>query len=161
MPVLVFDDTDRWFREIGRVDSIHYEYAIGFFGKVLTELRQLKAGIVVAIHPDYLENDQLKHHIDNIVENRIIIPTLSSVGALGKVIMSRIAVHHPSDDPYNEPSLDKVITTYAIDELYQLYQKDFSESLRMVVRTMHGALADACNGGFGIITSDLINQAVW
>ena len=160
MPVLVFDDTDRWFQRVDARDSIHNDYAMGFFGNVLTEFRQLKAGMVVAVHNNYLENSQLKNYIDNVVENRVTIPTLRSVGALGKVIMSRVEVHCSPSDSDDISSLDEVMTMDALDELYQLYQKDFFGSLRMVVRRMHGALADACNGGFEIITPDLIHQAI-
>lgn len=161
MPVLVFDDTDRWFRDINTRDNIHHDFAMGFFGKVLTEIRQLRAGLVVAVHDDYLANNQLKDYIGNVVENRINIPILNSVGALGKVILSRVKVHRPTSDSDRIPSLDEVMTTDALIELYQFYQKEFSGSLRKVVRTMHGALADACNGGFEIITPDLIHQAIW
>lgn len=161
MPVLVFDDTDRWVRGLVAGDTDHHDFAMGFFGKVLTEIRQLRAGLVVAVHDDYLANNQLKDYIGNVVENRINIPILNSVGALGKVILSRVKVHRPTSDSDRIPSLDEVMTTDALGELYQLYQKDFSGSLRKVVRTTHGALADACNGGFEIITPDLIHQAIW
>lgn len=161
IPVLVFDDTDRWVRGVVAGDTDHHDFAMGFFGKVLTEIRQLRAGLVVAAHDKYLENNQLKDYIGNVVENRINIPILNSVDALGKVILSRIVVHRPTSDTDSIPSLDEVMTTDALSELYQLYQKEFSGSLRMVVRTMHVALADACNGGFEIITPDLIHQAIW
>ena len=161
MPVLVFDDTDRWLRGVVAGDTDHHDVAMGFFGKVLTEVRQLRAGIVVAVHSEYLENNQLMDYIGNVVENRINIPILNSVDALGKVILSRIVVHCPTSDSDSTPSLNEVMTTDALSELYQLYQKEFSGSLRMVVRTMHVALADACNGGFEIITPDLIRQAIW
>lgn len=161
MPVLVFDDTDRWFREIESENTEYQDIAIRFFGVVLTEMRQLSAGFVVAAHNHYLENELLKDYIGNTIENRIDIPDLTSSDALGKVIHSRVVKHCVDNGVDKVPSLDELLLPETLDRLYDLYQGDFSGSLRKVIRRVHVALVDACNGGFKVITPELITQAVW
>ncbi len=161
MPVLVFDDTDRWFREIESENTEYYDIAIRFFGSVLTEIRQLSTGLVLAVHPRYLENEQLNDHIGNTIESPIDIPLLTSVSALGKVLYSRVVKHSSPTGTDNVPSLDEVLSPEALDRLYDLYQCYFSGSLREAIRKVHIALTDACNGGFEVITPELITQAVW
>jgi len=160
MPVLVFDDTDRWFHEIESENTEYHDIAIKFFGLVLTEIRQLSTGLVAAVHPRYLEDEQLNDHISNTIESPIDIPLLTSVSALGKVLYSRVVQHCSPADADNAPSLDDVLLPEALDRLYGLYQGDFSGSLRRVISRVHVALTDACNGGFEVITPELITQAV-
>ena len=83
MPVLVFDDTDRWFRKAGGTMD-HHDLALTFFGTVLPELRQLPTSIVIAAHNDYLNNTDLANHLRATIESRINIPELPSTEALGK-----------------------------------------------------------------------------
>ena len=161
MPVLVFDDTDRWFREIESENTEYQDMAIKFFGEVLTEMRKLSAGLVVAAHNHYLENEQLNDHIGNTIENRIKIPPLSSSDALGKVIHSRVVKHGGPGVDDKIPSLGELLLSESLDRLHDLYQGYCKKSLRTVIRIVHVALADACNGEFEVITPELINQAVW
>ena len=161
VPVLVFDDTDKWFRERESENSEYQDVAIRFFGEVLTEMRQLSAGLVVAVHDRYLENELLKDHIGNTIESRIDIPYLTSSDALGKVIHSRVVKHCVPSVADKIPSLDELLLQEALDRLHDLYQSDFSGSLRKVIRRVHVALTDACSGGFEVITPELITQANW
>lgn len=161
MPVLIFDDTDRWSRKTESGNIEYQDIAIRFFGAVLTELRRLDAGLVVAAHNHYLENKQLKDHIGNTIESRIDIPYLTSSDALGKVLHSRVVKHCMPSGVDKVPSLDKLLLPETLDRLYDLYQGDFSGSLRRVISRVHVALTDACNGGFEVITPELITQAAW
>jgi len=68
MPVLIFDDTDRWFRSAGSGVS-YQELALAFFGMVLPELRQLPTGMVVAVHTNYLQDTELADHLDASIES--------------------------------------------------------------------------------------------
>ena len=151
MPVLVFDDTDRWFRNVGSSFS-HQQLALAFFGTVLTELRQLPAGMVVAAHTNYLEDTELADHLRAVIELRVNIPELTSAGALGKVIHSRV-IAHTSDDS-TTPPLGDVLSSTAVDRLHELYRNETLGSLRDVIRAVHVAVTDACNGGFDIVTPE-------
>ena len=156
MPVLVFDDTDRWFRNVG--SSVSYQdLALAFFGTVLPELRQLPTGMVVAVHTNYLKDTELADHLRASIELRVNIPELTSANALGKVIHSRV-IAHTSDDPATPP-LGAVISPTAVDRLHELYHRESPGTLRDVIRTVRVAVTDACNGGFDTVTPELIDQA--
>ncbi len=157
-PVLVFDDTDRWFRTVGGAIS-HHGLALAFFGTVLPELRQLSTGMVVAAHNTYMESDAVVDQLRATIELPINIPTLSSSRALGQVIHSRVIANTCPGNPRTAPPLTEVIQTMAVDRLYQLYQSDFQMSLRDVIRTVHVAVTEACNGGYATVTPELVNQA--
>lgn len=160
MPVLVFDDTDRWLRNVGGTVSPQ-DLALAFFGRVLPELRQLPTGVVVAVHTNYLKDPQLANHLRASVETLIEIPELASEEALGKVIHSRIVTHTSPDDPAAAAPLRAVIGPSAVSHLHKRYQNELRGDLRDVLRTVHVAVTDACNGGFDTVTPDLIEQAAW
>ena len=157
-PVLVFDDTDRWFRTVGGAIS-HHDLALAFFGTVLPELRQLSAGMVVAAHNTYMENPAVADQLRSTVEIPINIPTLSSARALGQVIRSRVVAHTCPDDPASAPPLTTVIQDSAVHRLQELYSTEFHFSLRDVIRTMHVAVTEACNGGYDTLTPELVSRA--
>ena len=157
-PVLVFDDTDRWFRRTGGTVD-HHDLALAFFGTVLPELRQRPAGMVVAAHINYLDDDELADHLRTTIENRIDIPTLPAPEALGRVLHSRVIHHTTPDRPQTAPPLADVLDSAALDRLYQLYKGEFGGALRDVIRTVHVAVTEACNGGFDNVSSELIDQA--
>ncbi len=158
MPVLVFDDTDRWFRKAGGVVD-HHDLALAFFGTVLPSLRQRPAGLVVAAHTNYLTDNDLADHLRTTIEGRIDIPGLTSPTALGKVIHSRVIAHTSPDEQAVVPPLTDVLDQAALERLYDLYRGEFAGALRDVIRTVHVALAEACNGGFQTVTPELIDQA--
>lgn len=160
MPVLVFDDTDRWLRNVGGTVS-HQDLALAFFGTVLPELRQLPTGIVVAVHTNYLRDTQLPDHLRASIEILVNIPELASENALGKVIHSRVVAHTSPDNPSAAPPLRTIINPTAVSRLHNLYKNELPGDLRDVLRTVHVAVTDACNGGFDTVTPDLIDQAAW
>ena len=158
MPVLVFDDTDRWFRNVGSIRR-HQDLALAFFGTVLPELRQLPTGIVVAAHTNYLKDAELAGHLRASIELRVNIPQPASATALGKVIHSRVIAHTSPDDATAAPPLKAIISPTAVDRLHELYKSESLGSLRDVIRTVHVAVTDACNGGFDTVSPELIDQA--
>lgn len=160
MPVLIFDDTDRWLRNVGGTVSPQ-DLALAFFGRVLPELRQLPTGIVVAVHQNYLKDPQLADHLRASIEILINIPELTSENALGKVIHSRVVAHTSPDNPSAAAPLRAVISPTAVSRLHKLYKNELRGDLRDVLRTVHVAVTDACNGGFKTVTPDLIDQAAW
>lgn len=161
MPILVFDDTDRWFRSVGDTVS-HHDLALAFFGRVLPELRQLPAGLVVAAHNKYLERDDLAGHLRDTIENRIHLPSLDSTHSLGKVIHSRVIAHTLPDSPSEAPPVSEIADEDALVHLYGLYRDRFAGSIRDVIRTVHVAVAGACDAGLETVNSSLIDQgAAW
>lgn len=156
-PVLVFDDTDRWFRTVGAIS--HHDLALAFFGTVLPEFRQLSTGMVVAAHNTYMKNPAVADQLRSTVEIPINIPTLPSADALGQVIRSRIVAHTCPGDPASSPPLTDVIQAAAVNRLQELYSAEFRFSLRDVIRTVHVAVTEACNGGYDTLTPELVSQA--
>ncbi|MBT8193527.1 MAG: hypothetical protein HKO63_06135 [Acidimicrobiia bacterium] len=150
MPVLVFDDTDRWFRGAGLG---HREVAEAFFGRVLPELVQLHAGIVVAAQNSFLESGSLRDYIRTSVENRIDIPILASTEALALVLSARVDAHMQGH------GLEEVIDPAAVARAYELYRDEFGGAVRDVIRTVHVALSEACNNRFDTVTVELIDGA--
>ena len=160
MPVLVFDDTDRWLRNVGGTVS-YQDLALAFFGTVLPELRQLPTSIVVAVHTNYLKDTQLADHLRASIEILVNVPELASGDAIGRVIHSRVIAHTSPDDPSAAPPLGAVISPTAVDRLHELYKNEPLSGLRDVIRTVHAAVTDACNGRFDTVTPELIDQAAW
>jgi hypothetical protein len=152
VPVLVFDDTDRWFSGSFRE---HEALARSFFGRVLPALGGLGCSVVVAVHRRYLDDDALRADIERVLETVIELPALRDPTAVGAVLSSRIQAHRPDD----AATLADVITGEAVDRLYDLYRTVPRGELRGVLRTAHVALADACDSGADLITSPLIDAA--
>ncbi len=158
MPILVFDDTDRWFRTVGGTVD-HRDLALAFFGTVLPELRQRPAGIVIAAHETYLATEALADHLRQSIELRIDIPALPGPDALGRVLHSRVLAHTSPDEPAAAPPLSEVLDSAALAHLYRLYVEDFDFALRDVLRTVHVAVTEACDGGFDLVTRELVDRA--
>ena len=153
VPVLVFDDTDRWLSGSFRD---HEDLARSFFGRVLPALAGLRCSVVVAVHRRYLADDPLRADIDRVLETVIELPTLRDPQAVGAVLQSRVHAHRSDDD---NATLADVIAAGAIDRLFELYRTGLRGELRGVLRTAHVALADACDSGADLITAALIDAA--
>jgi hypothetical protein len=153
VPVLVFDDTDRWLSGSFRD---HEDLARSFFGRVLPALAGLRCSIVVAVHRRYLTDDALRGDIDRVLETVIEVPPLRDSRGVGAVLQSRVHAHRLNDD---NTTLVDVIDADAIDRLFDLYRTGPRGELRGVLRTAHVALADACDSGADVISTPLIDGA--
>ena len=153
VPVLVFDDTDRWlsgsFRE-------HEDLARSFFGRVLPALAGLQCSVVVAVHRRYLADAAMRADTERVLETLVDLPALRDPNAVGAVLQSRVHAHRRDDDA---ASLEDVITVEAVDRLFELYCTGLRGELRGVLRTAHVALAEACDSGADLITTALIDAA--
>lgn len=157
-PILVFDDTDKWFRSPGK-STDHYELALNFFDDVLPEFCQLSAGIVVALHSNYVANESVKESLQSSIGNRLEIPILPSAEALGKVIRSRIIAHLSPEKPSEAPELIDFLEKSALEGLFELHQGRFEGSLRKVICVVHTALVHACDDRYEKLTPELIDLA--
>ncbi len=153
VPVLVFDDTDRWLRGSAFADP--GTLARSFFGRVLPALADLRCAVVVAVHREYLTDDGIRGDVERALDTRLEVPTLGEPGAIAEIIASRVRAHLDS----SIPALRDVMTDEAIERLFQLYQTGLRGELRGVLRTAHAALTEACDTGTGIITDRLISAA--
>lgn len=151
MPVLVFDDTDRWLSSAG---TGRRDVATAFFSTVLPALRRLTGGIVVAAQTSYFADPDLRDHLDRTLSGRVDIPMLDSSEVLSRVLASRVHQHIGDGGRLHE-----VISDQAIDGLYRLYTSEFGGSLRRVMSTAHVALTDACESGHDRISLNVIEQA--
>ncbi len=125
-------------------------YGTTLASTVLPALR----GFVVAAQTAYFEDPELRDHLDRTLSDRVEIPSLPSIEALGKVLESRIR-YHGGDGGH----LGDVISHEAVERLYSLYVTEFGGSLRKVIGTVHVALTDACESGHERIGFDVIEQA--
>ncbi len=157
-PILIFDDTDKWFRSPGS-DTDYYKLALNFFDDVLPVFCELPAGIVVALHSNYVANESVKESLPSSIGNRLEIPILPSAEALGKVIRSRIIAHLSPEEPSEVPELIDFLEESALERLFELHQGRFKGSLREVIRVVHTALAQACDDRYEKLTPELIDLA--
>lgn len=132
-PVLVMDDTDRL---IGRsqADALIPR----FYGDVLrVVVEQLRAGIVLAAQPFYLQHDEYKRYSRGIVERHLPVPVLPDAAAVGKILTTRIHYVRPG------ASAGDAFAAQAIDELYQVYRRQQPRTIRALLAAAHSALTRA------------------
>jgi hypothetical protein len=152
VPVLVFDDTDRW---LSGLFPGQEALPRSFFGRVLPALAGLRCSIVVAVHRRYLMDDVLRADVERTLETLIELPLLRDPDAVGQVPESRVHAHRP--DPL--VTLGDVVSGDAVRRLFELYQTGLRGDLRGVLRTAHVALTEACDSGAELITTSLIDAA--
>lgn len=159
VPVLVFDDTDRWLT--GSAYEEPEALVSGFFGRVLPELAELRCALVVAVHRRYLNDQTTQAAVQRTLDTPIEVPSLTSSAAIAQVIGSRVRAHASEDGA--APSIRDVLTEAAVDRLFQHYQHGLRGELRGVLGAVHIALAEACDGRAEIIGPELIDDAltVW
>ena len=145
-PVLVFDDSDRWLRDADETTRKE------FYGRLLPALRELSCALVVAIHPMYLRDAELRDDIERALQVRIDVPRLPDVAALASILESRTEVHCEID-------LAAVMDASALARLFELYSSGIRHELRGILKTAHVALTDACDAGAPVITARHIDAA--
>lgn len=129
-PVVVMDDTDRL---IGRGDPDRL--IPSFFGGVLrAAIEDLRAGVVIAVQPYYLKRDDYREHARGIIEAHVAIPEVPDVGGVAAILTAR--VH------YTEPtaSASEVFTAAALEELFEVYRRQPSRTVRALLLAAHHAL---------------------
>jgi hypothetical protein len=159
VPVLVFDDTDRWLS--GSAYAGSEGIVTSFFGRVLPDLAELRCALVVAVHRTYLDDPLTRTAIQRTLDTPIEVPSLKSARAIALVIASRIRAHTEPDGSY--ASVRDVLTESAIDRLFGHYTRGLRGELRGVLGAVHIALAEACDGRSELIGPELIDDAltVW
>ena len=153
MPVIIFDDTDRWSAsgEEGIVE--------GFFGQAIRWLTDLHTAVVVATHSRYLEAPQHGGTLLRFLDSRVRLPRLPSAHQLARILTERVHVHLENADAWNDPlpALEEVVTESAIHALFE--QCTNGVSLRRIIQVAHIALAEATDAGAEVMTEHHIVAA--
>jgi hypothetical protein len=138
IPVLVFDDTDKWFGtafpdQDGLID--------GFFGRVVRLLaEELAAPTVIAVHSTYLLHPAYQPTA-GFIETTIPVPRIPSAAALSRLLTHRAAEHGVAPDV-------PLIDADALEMLYSHYARaGTSDIRRRVLFVVHTALSHAWDSG--------------
>ena len=134
-PVFVLDDTDAWLRSPEQDRS---RLASAFFsGPLAVLVREVGGGLVVAVHDDYLEMEDVRRTCD-LLDATIRLPRLDGdmVAALGTILFRRV-----SETLGNDVPLSSIVAPSAVSRLAEIY--GVGRSLRSVLRVASTALEHA------------------
>jgi len=149
-PVFVFDDSDTWLRIPGLDRS---DVATAFFMKnVRMMCKEVDAGLVLAVHTDYLDLDGYKEGT-KLLSGQIPIPRLTSaLSGVERILHDRLIV---AEVPVK---IADIVDDAAVANLAEYYETD--RTIRDLLRVVQRALQDALSDSHERITSHLIQQAV-
>jgi energy-coupling factor transporter ATP-binding protein EcfA2 len=152
LPVLVFDDTDKWLL----VDAVPEAagFVTAFFGRVVRLLAdELPAAAVLAVHEHYLELPGYRAAA-GFLETTIHVPPLPDAGALGRILAHRIGL-------VTELPAEQFVAPEAVDALFRHYIRGGRRDLRRrVLYVAHTALARACDDAAAAIAPRHVDIAV-
>lgn len=149
MPVLVFDDTDRW---TGPDETARVR---GFYGEGIRWLTELETSVVVATHKHYLSSIAPSKDMLKFLETEVRLPILPSSNEVAQILQHRLTLHGAELDETWE--LSDAFDPSAIDELFADYQQD--TDLRQLLLCAHRALVEAADAGREIVTRSEIRAA--
>lgn len=149
-PVFVFDDSDTWLR-IPDLDRT--AVANGFFMRTVRVLiKELAAGLVLAVHEDYLDLAGYQEAI-TWFSGEVAIPRLREPrAAIDSILQERLRTSE------TQVQLNDVLEKGAIEQLALYYDKD--RAIRDVLRVAHRALQHALSDGVELINASLLEQAI-
>jgi len=152
MPVIVVDDSDSFTRRHGGTSS-RDQLVAAFFGPVLRALTELHAGVIVAVHDEYLEMDsfQRARREHGALERLLAIPPIVS-GQLKRILDRRaqLAANVRSDI---------VLSTAAVELLAELNRERTGRNLRTTLGIAHAALVAAVDRGADSIEGQDVARA--
>jgi Cdc6-like AAA superfamily ATPase len=151
-PVIVVDDSDSFTRRLGSART-RDELVAGFFGPVLRALTELHAGVIVAVHAEYLampafERARLEH---GALERLIEVPPVVS-GQLGRILDRRIRLSV-------DAGRAQALTDGAVDALAELNRTRSGRNLRATLGITHAALVAAVDRGADLIEEPDVGRA--
>jgi energy-coupling factor transporter ATP-binding protein EcfA2 len=137
LPVLVFDDTDKWLQVSAPADSARL--VDGFFGRVVRLIaEELPAAAVIAVHDHYVTQPSYRSAA-GFIESSVHVPPVPDVTGLTRILEQRVS------DITNAP-LTELITPVALRLLMRHYLRGRTGDLRRrVMYVAHTALARACD----------------
>jgi hypothetical protein len=151
-PVIVIDDSDSFTRRLGSRRS-RDELVGGFFGPVLRSLTELHAGVVVAVHTEYLampafEQARREH---GALERLIEVPPVVS-GQLARILDRRIRMAV-------DAGREEALTDPAVDALSELNRTRTGRNLRTTLGIAHAALVAAVDRGAELVDEQDVARA--
>jgi hypothetical protein len=150
-PIFVIDDSDSWLR----IDGVKDRSALvnGFFDRVLRMLAELPAGLVVAVHNDYLSMPGYRQ-AEGFLETFIEVPTLAEPRMLSEMLTKRVSA---VDDA--AAAVD-VFTDPAVDQLFGYYGGAASRSLRKTVQAAQTAVQMAAEEEAAVVEEPFVERAI-
>lgn len=155
VPVLLFDDTDRWVGALEEEESRKLRAA--FFGRVLRLLADdLGVAGVIAVHPAY-EHDAAYQSAQAFFDHERRVPHLSAVSDVRALLQRRVAriLGHDEEDG----ALDAVMTPEAVSVLFRAYQVA-PDIRRRILLTSTAALTLAIGAGVEQIDEGHVRAAL-
>jgi Cdc6-like AAA superfamily ATPase len=151
-PVIVVDDSDSFTRRLGSRHT-RDELVGGFFGPVLRSLTELHAGVIVAVHSEYLtmpafEATRRQH---GALERVIAVPPVVS-GQLARILDRRIRLAV-------EARRQEVLADAAVHALAELNRTATGRNLRTTLGIAHAALVAAVDRGADVIEEPDVARA--
>jgi len=150
-PVFLIDDSDSWLNIDGVTDRTNLVGA--FFGPVVRMLAERPAGLVVAVHEEYLDMPGFRQ-AQGFVERSIVVPRIDVVDGIAKLLSHRIATVG------DEVGLDDVFSPAAIDELYGYYGGAARRSVRRTLQAAQRAVQLAAESASDVVTRETTEAAV-
>ena len=152
LPVLVFDDTDKWLQVSAPADSARL--VDGFFGRVVRLIaEELPAAAVIAVHDHYVTQPGYRS-AEGFIESSVHVPPVPDVTGLARILAQRVA------DLTDQP-LTELVTPVAMRLLMRHYLRGRTGDLRRrVMYVAHTALARACDDAAPAITERHMRLAI-
>ncbi len=151
-PVIVVDDSDSFTRRQGS-RSTRDQLVAAFFGRVLRALTELQAGLVVAVHDEYLhmESFERARREHGALERLVAVPPVVS-GQLKRILERRAQLADGAPG-------DNVLTPAAIEALAELNRSRTARNLRTTLGIAHAALVAAVDRGGEVIEEQDVARA--
>jgi Cdc6-like AAA superfamily ATPase len=151
-PVIVVDDSDSFTRRQGS-RSTRDQLVGAFFGRVLRALTELQAGVIVAVHDEYLQMESFERarREHGALERLLAVPPVVS-GQLDRILDRR--THLAASAPANG-----ALTSAATEALAQLNRGRAGRNLRTTIGIAHAALVAAVDRGAELIDEQDVARA--
>lgn len=152
-PVIVIDDSDRWFNLPGLTDKS--ELVDRFFGEVVPMLAQRGVSFVIAVHPSYESRPGYRHARElGEVETEIRLPEFGDVHGLRNVLdrrVERVSSEHRARD---------VISDAAVERLFAYYRHVSHGNMRKALQVAHTSLVAAFERGEDMVDLPHVESAI-
>jgi Cdc6-like AAA superfamily ATPase len=152
LPVIIVDDSDSFTRRHSS-GSTRDQLVGAFFGPVLRALTELHAGLIVAVHDEYLEMDSFERarREHGALERLLPVPPVVS-GQLGRILDRRTQLAA-------NVMCDSALSTAAVELLAELNRSRTARNLRTTLGIAHAALVAAVDRGADSIEEQDIARA--
>jgi hypothetical protein len=156
VPILIFDDTDRWIPGAGYEDPTRTVEA--FFGRVIRWVCDLGFAVVVAVHSRYFDGAVPRAQLLDALDTPIDLPRLPDENALVQLLDRRLAYVCELSDQDRRP-LEDAFDGEAVAALHNWYASE-EQTIRNVVQVAHIATIEAADAGLPRVTAAGVNAAV-